>query len=220
MENFRIGVVHTLFGLVDDVRNEIGKQFPQAELINIADDSLLSEALTYGRITPGVLNRICGYYKNLQDMGCACILNTCSTVGEAAETGAKLVSVPVLRIDAPMAAKAVELGRRIAVVATAASTIAPSCRLVESMAKKAGKEVLVTPYYVDGVYSSVRTSGSRAEHDRLVLEAAHSAAEKSDVVIFAQGSMHRLAAQAKDIKKPVLTSLESGVAQIRSAISA
>ena len=214
MEKIRVGLVHTFYGIVETVRAEFARQFPQAEVVNIADDSLLTEALAHGGLNDRVLSRICGYYRSLQDFGCVCVLNSCSTVGEAADMCAPFVSIPLLRIDAPMAAKAVALGSRVAVVATASSTIGPSCRLVESAARKAGKAAQVKPYLVQGVYEAMRAGGGQEAHDRLVLDAVRSAARENDVVVLAQGSMHRILPLVSHVDCPVLTSLESGVAQV------
>ena len=43
---------------------------------------------------------------------------TCSSIGPAVEAGAKLMGVPVLRVDQPMADIAVQTGKRIGVIAT------------------------------------------------------------------------------------------------------
>ncbi len=214
MAKIRVGVVHTFYGIVDAVRKEFARQFPQVEVVNIADDSLLSESLEHGGLTPGVLARICGYYRNLQEFGCVCVLTSCSTVGEAVQVCAPMVPVPLLRIDAPMAGQAVALGERVAVVATASSTIGPSCRLVENTARERGKHVVVEPCLVEGVYEAMRSGGGQEAHDALVLEAVRRAASTHDVIVLAQGSMHRILPLAKDVGRPVLASLESGVAQV------
>ena len=49
-----------------------------------------------------------------------------------------------------MAEKAVATGNKIAVVATVASTLKPSCNLVESAAKDVGRKVEIIPELVDG----------------------------------------------------------------------
>ena len=55
-----------------------------------------------------------------------------------------MIKTPVLKIDEAMAEEAVKLGRKIAVVATVASTVGPSSRLVKSKAKEAGlKQMMI-----------------------------------------------------------------------------
>lgn len=216
----RVGVVHTFLYSVEDLKALFRKYLPDVEMINIIDDSLLEEALANKGITPGIINRMCGYYSNLQDLGCVCCLNQCSSVGEAADIAQNLIRIPILKIDAPMAQKAVELGSRIAVIATAISTVEPSSRLVERMASRAGKEVSVTRCYVEGAYDCLLKTGDRQKHNDLVTAKVREAAKDNDVIVMAQGSMYKLVPLLSDVQIPVLTSLESGVAQLRAAVDA
>lgn len=216
----RVGVVHTFLYSVEDLKALFRKYLPDVEMINIIDDSLLEEALANKGITPGIINRMCGYYSNLQDLGCVCCLNQCSSVGEAADVAQNLIRIPILKIDAPMAQKAVELGSRIAVIATAISTVEPSSRLVERMASRAGKEVSVTRCYVEGAYDCLLKTGDRQKHNDLVTAKVREAAKDNDVIVMAQGSMYQLVSLLSDVQIPVLTSLESGVAQLRAAVDA
>ncbi len=214
----RVGVVHTFLYSVEDIKAQFKKQLPEVEMINIIDDSLLEEALANKGVTPGLISRLCDYYTNLQELGCVCALNQCSSVAEASEIAAKLLSIPVVKIDAPMARQAVQLGRKIAVIATAISTVAPSSRLVERMAQEAGKDVTVNRCFVEGAYDFLLKTGDRAKHNEMVVAKVREAAETNEVIVLAQGSMYHLMPLLQDIKVPVLTSLESGVAQIRGVL--
>ena len=216
----RVGVVHTFLYSVEDLKALFRKYLPDVEMINIIDDSLLEEALANKGITPGIINRMCGYYSNLQDLGCVCCLNQCSSVGEAADVAQNLIRIPILKIDAPMAQKAVELGSRIAVIATAISTVEPSSRLVERMASRAGKEVSVSRCYAEGAYDCLLKTGDRQKHNDLVTAKVREAAKDNDVIVMAQGSMYQLVPLLSDVQIPVLTSLESGVARLRAAVDA
>lgn len=214
----KVGVVHTFLYSVEDIKQQFKEQLPEVEMINIIDDSLLSEALENKGITPALISRMCDYYSNLQDMGCVCALNQCSSVGEAADIASKLVNMKVVKIDEPMAREAVKLGSKIAVIATAISTVEPSCRLVESKAREAGKEVTVSRCFVEGAYEFLLKTGDKQKHNEMVINKIKEAAETHDVIVLAQGSMYHLMPLLKDIKVPVLTSLETGVAQIRSIL--
>lgn len=214
----RVGVVHTFLYSVEDIKAQFKKQLPEVEMINIIDDSLLEEALANKGITTGIISRMCDYYTNLQELGCVCCLNQCSSVGESADIAAKLISIPIVKIDAPMARKAVQLGSKIAVIATAISTVEPSSRLVEQMAREAGKKVTVNRCFVEGAYDFLLKTGDKAKHNEMVVAKVREAAETNDVIVLAQGSMYHLMPLLQDIKVPVLTSLESGVAQIRQVL--
>jgi hypothetical protein len=137
------------------------------------------------------------------------VLVTCSSIGEAAEQAGAQVDVPVLRVDAPMAADAVRIaadGRgRIAVLATLESTLGPTGRLVERAAD--GAPVTVTTTVVPGAAERA-DAGDRNGADELIAAAVRAA--DADVVVLAQASMAGAAASA-GVHVPVLISPPGGV---------
>lgn len=215
----KVAVIHTFLYSVEDLKKLFNEKLPEVEMINIIDDSLLQEALSNKGITPGIIRRISNYAQQAEALGAEAILNQCSSVGEAADVAQKMIKIPYVKIDQPMAEEAVRLGSRIAVIATAISTIEPSSRLVESMAKKANKEVTVNRCFCEGAYEALLIENNREKHNQIVIETIKKAAEENDVIVLAQGSMYHLMPLLKDIKVPVLTSLESGVEQIRRVLN-
>lgn len=215
MSKIRVGVVHTFLYSVEDLKAQFREQLPEAEMINIIDDSLLEEALANGAVTPAIISRMCDYYQNLQELGCVCALNQCSSVGEASDIAGKTVSMPIFKIDRPMARKAAKLGEKIAVIATACSTVEPSSRLVESEAARLGRRVQVDRCFVEGAYECLLKTGDKQKHNEMVVAKVEEAVKDHDVIVLAQGSMYHLMPLLSHIQVPVLTSLETGVAQLR-----
>jgi Asp/Glu/hydantoin racemase len=207
----KVGVVHTFLYSVEDIKQMFKKYLPEVEMVNIIDDSLLEEMLKNKALTPRVISRMCDYYTNLEEIGCVCCLNQCSSAGEAADIAAKLVNIPILKIDEAMAAEAVKLGNRIAVVATAIST-------VEKQAREAGKNVVIEKCFVKGAYDFLLKTGDKQKHNEMVIKKVKEAEKNNDVIVLAQASMYHLMPLLSDIKVPVLTSLETGVAQIRAVL--
>lgn len=218
MEKIRVGVVHTFLYSVEDIKSMFRKYLPEVEMINIVDDSLLEEALRNKGVTPAIISRMCDYYTNLEELGCKCCLNQCSSVGEVSDIAAKLIRIPVVKIDGPMAKQAAKTGNRIAVIATAVSTIEPSSRLVEHYAQIAGREVKVDRCFVEGAYEFLLKTGDKQKHNEMVCQKVREAAKDHDVIVLAQGSMYHLVPLLTDVQVPVLTSLESGVLQIRDVL--
>ncbi|MBF7096741.1 aspartate/glutamate racemase family protein [Alkalibacter mobilis] len=211
----KVAVIHTFLYSVEDLKKLFREKLPDVEMINIVDDSLLEEALANKGLTPGIVKRICQYATTAQEMDADLILNQCSSVGEAADVAQKLIDIPYIKIDQPMAAKAVELGTNIAVIATAISTLEPSSRLVESNAAKMDKKVNVNRFFADGAYEALLVENDREKHNRIVIDTVKVAATTNDVIVLAQGSMYKLMPLLADIEIPVLTSLETGVEQIK-----
>jgi Asp/Glu/hydantoin racemase len=184
-------------------------------MINIINDSLVAEIIETIQPTPKLISRICDYYRHCELIGCKCILNPCSSVGEVADIAAKLVEIPVFKIDYPMSKQAVELGRRIAIVATAVSTLGPSKRLFEQTSLELNKKTEINMFYCEGAHPALIKENNQELHDEIVISNIHEAVKSNDVIVLAQGSMHHLLSKLTDIEKPFLTSLESGVSQIK-----
>lgn len=214
----KVAVIHTFLYSVEDLKKLFKEKLPEVEMINIIDDSLLQEALLNKGITPAIKRRITEYAVEAEKLGADCILNQCSSVGEAADIAQTQISIPYVKIDDPMAKEAVNLGKNIAVIATAISTIEPSSRLIETTAAKMGKEVTVNRCFAEGAYEALLIENDREKHNKIVIDTIKKAAKENDVIVLAQGSMYHLMPLLGDIKVPVLTSLESGVEQIREVL--
>lgn len=205
-----VTLVHTSFVSVEDLTklfNEIG---PEIQLRHIVDDSLLPEVLANGGVTNAVRSRICAYYRAAQDSGADLIFNQCSSVGEAADLAAQLISTPVVKVDQQMARVACETGTRIAVAATLETTLGPTCRLVEKTAQALGKAVSIEPLLIAGAFEQL-ISGNRAKHNEMVVAAIQGIIPRVDVVVCAQGSMVAILPALGETAVPVLTSPRLGV---------
>jgi aspartate/glutamate racemase len=169
---------------------------------------------------PGLSSEPVRHIGYLADAGAEAVLVTCSSIGEAVEAAAHDAGIPVLRVDAPMAAEAIQLAQdagrfparagRIIVLATLAATLGPTGRNLERYAAGTGVEVDVR--VVEDAFTA-RRDGNQAEHDRLVRDAVADAARQADVIVLAQASM---AGAIDGIRTPVpvLTSPKGGVASL------
>ena len=129
-------------------------------------------------------------------------------------------SVPILRVDRPMAEAAVEAGRRITVAATLATTIGPTADLVADAARRAGKEVEIASVVFAGARARL-VAGDAEGHERIIAECLHEAASSADAIVLAQASMTPALSRCADIAIPLLTSprsgLEAAIARWRAA---
>jgi len=214
----KVGVIHTFLYSVEDLKALFAEIVPEVEMVNIIDDSLLKDVLANGSPTPAVIRRICNYAQELERLGCDAILNQCSSVGEASEVAQKLISIPYVKVDEPMAIEAVAKGKKVGVVATAHSTLGPSARLVESVAKRLGKDTVVNRCYAEGAYDALLNEKNKAKHDKILMETIDKACAENDVVCLAQGSMLSLVEKCKDKPVPVIHSFRSGVTQLRELL--
>ncbi|MGI5908054.1 MAG: aspartate/glutamate racemase family protein [Christensenellales bacterium] len=214
----KVVVIHTSFVSVDDLKRLFEEFVPEAAVRHIVDDSLLPEVLLNGGLTKSVIRRFCAYALEAEAMGADIIFNQCSSVGEAVDVARRIIGVPILKVDEPMAEEAVRIGGQISVVATVASTLGPSIRLIERTAEKAGKNVEIKPCLVKGAFDILYYQGDKETHNRMVLDMIRSEAPECDAIVLAQGSMICLLPQIADIQTPVLTSPKSGVRRVKEAL--
>lgn len=208
-----VAMVHTVPALAASLTELAKEARPGAKVLNFVDESLLQDTIAAGDPPPHVLRRLIAYATYAKESGAGVLLVTCSSIGEAAERARPYAELPVLRIDEPMAEEAVRTGARIGVLATLASTLGPTTRVVERAAARQGLAREVVPYLCEGAFEALR-GGDPARHDALVLDGFGKLAARVDVVVLAQASMARIVGDAPAGAVPVLSSPRSGVAQL------
>lgn len=210
--------VYTGQGLADPLKAVFKEVMPDVRLVNIIDDSLIGDVVKAGHIPPGVARRLVQYYHNGEELGADVILNTCSSVGEVADSAGSLIGVPIVKIDQSMAAKAAAEYNRIAVLATLPSTLEPTLRLIQREAGLLGKQVSLVDGLAEGAFDAL-VGGKPDEHDRILLETAKRVCEQADVLVLAQGSMARMENTLREATgKPVLSSPRLGVEQVKAVL--
>lgn len=186
-----LGLVHTSATLVPVFQELCNRYLPGIKTFNIVDDSLIKNVIACGELTPATARRVVNYAGSAEAAGADYILFTCSSIGAAVEAAAELTGVPVLRVDQPMADKAVATGKRIGVIATLPTTLGPTQDLVKRRALHAGKPVEITAVLCEGAFEALM-SGDAAKHDTMVAAALKELVAKVDVVVLAQASMARV----------------------------
>ncbi len=211
----KVALIHTGFALVEVLKNLFGEIIPQAELINILDDSLLREVLKEGSVTKPVIERMISYYKSAEYYNVDVILNVCSSVGEVADIARMIINTPIIKIDDAMTETAVKKAASIGVAATLKTTLDPTCRLLEKKAEGIGKKITITRTLCPGAFEELM-NGNAKKHDEIVLEEVKKLSDKVDIVVLAQGSMARLADYLDEKLLPrVLSSPRSGVMEVK-----
>jgi aspartate/glutamate racemase len=210
--------IHTGPVLVDVFKKLFPELLPDVRLVNLVDDGLLNDVRAAGGLTPSVTRRIVGYGMLAEASGADAILNCCSSVGEAADVLAQTVGIPVVKIDNRMATQAVEQGSRIGIIATVATTLDPTERLIQRKASEVGKSIRTERYLVNSAFDAL-LAGNAEEHDRLLKAEIEKAMDENDVVVLAQGSMARLV-PSLDQRVPVLSSPRSSVEALKERLGA
>ena len=189
-----------------DIKDMFKAIDPSIRVNLLTEDSLIQDILANEGPTPSIIKRMCAYAMMAQEAGADLIVNQCSSVSEVADIYAKLLDIPVLKVDQPMAEKAVELGSKIALVTTNTTTVGPSRRLIERCAAAAGKEVEIVECVVDGAMEAL-FAGDAKKHNDMLRDKIIGLDGQCDVIVLAQGSMIAIMPEVQQVKTPVLTSI-------------
>jgi Asp/Glu/hydantoin racemase len=207
MKRKKLGLIHTSATLVPVFAALCKEKLPDVEVFNLVDDSLVKGIREAGKLTAAIARRVAGYLESAELAGADYIMVTCSSIGPAVEAGAQLTGVPVLRVDQPMADRAVATGRKIGVIATLATTLEPTADLIRRRAALAGKPIELTSKLVEGAFEALM-AGDGATHDAKVAAALKELAQQVEVIVLAQASMARVveALSPADKRGPILAS--------------
>jgi Asp/Glu/hydantoin racemase len=202
-----LGLIHTSATLVPVFGQLCKEKLPGVNVFNIADDSIVKCIMAAGSLTPTIARRVASYLESAELAGADYIMVTCSSIGPAVEAAAKSIGVPVLRVDQPMADKAVASGKRIGVIATLRTTLEPTADLISRRAVAAGKQIELTSKLCEGAFDALM-SDDAATHDAKVSATLKELSTQVDVIVLAQASMARVVEtlKAEDKRVPILAS--------------
>jgi Asp/Glu/hydantoin racemase len=202
----RIGVIHTTPATVDLFGRLLRERIPGADVVNLLDDSILPELRDNGADLSAVEPRWRDYVRIVSGRGVDVILNACSSIGELCAHAQGDVPQPIIRVDAGMVREAMTRGTRIGVIATLATTLGPTGRLVLETATEQGQSVDLDSVLVEGAYAALM-AGDQARHDDLIAAALGRATQSNDVIMLAQASMARVLPRLDETQqRKVLTS--------------
>jgi hypothetical protein len=170
--------------------------------VTVIDEALLERA----RITaPDHLDVVGGVADRLAELhGADVVICTCSTIGAIAELVGAGAGMRVVRVDRPMAERAVHVGDRITVIAAVESTVGPTRDLIGEVAESTGRSPAVEVMIVAGAWGRFEVGDHDGYLDHIA-RAIETAAGSCDVVVLAQASMAG-AADRVDVEVPVLSS--------------
>jgi aspartate/glutamate racemase len=207
----RIALVHALKHSIVPIEAAFASHWPDASLMNLLDDSLSADVARDGRITEAMTERFLRLGRYAKGAGADAILFTCSAFGACIEAVAReQAPMPVLKPNEAMIEQAIGKGRRIGLLSTFAPTLV-------SMPPEFPGSVEIVPKLAEGALAAL-DRGDRAEHDRLVAEAAKDLRD-CDLIALAQYSMAPAAALVTEASGlPVVTTPDSAVLKLKQAL--
>lgn len=214
----RIALIHATSVSVEPVRAALDEGWPDAEAVNLLDDSLSTDRSASADLSPQLAKRIDDLAQYARRIGSNGILFTCSAFGSAIEKSARSLDIPVLKPNEAMFEAALAQGNRVAMIYTfAPARDGMEDEFVEA-ASKTNPSATITSFLAAGAMDALR-SGDAHTHNRVVAEKA---AELSDfdVIMLAHFSTSRAASAARMATRiPILTSPDAAVAKIRRLVA-
>ena len=183
----RLGFLHTAAVHVATFDGVVAEADGGVETVHCVDEDLLRIARSVGADHRDVGIAVDATLARLADKGVGVIVCTCSTIGGVAESAVG-VDIPVLRVDRPMAAVAVERAARIAVVAALESTLEPTLVLLRNECERQHRwpELALTPCLDAWDFWE---SGNVDGYHRALAEHVDGLEDTYDVIVLAQASM-------------------------------
>ncbi|MCA4131791.1 aspartate/glutamate racemase family protein [Arthrobacter sp. M4] len=180
--------IHTVSFLVEEFKKRMAEELPAVKTRHVLNESLLQDLLA-GVPTTMVYRRVVEQVLIAADAGADLIVMTCSSTSPAVDIARQLTTIPIIKIDDPMALSAVHAGRNIGLVCTATSTVAPSTALLRAHAGT--QDLNVTVLLESDAYDAL-LGGDRDLHDKIVTAAAVDLAPRVDTLVLAQASLMHL----------------------------
>ncbi len=208
--NAIVAFFHTAPVLKEIFDELIGELAPGTAVRHTVRDDLLARSVACGAATPDILTEASHALLRETRANADMVIVTCSTIGAAADEANKKSSVPVFRIDRPMARQSVELGHKILVMATLRTTIEPTVDLIKSEALAAGRHPVIKNIVLDEA-RQLFLEGQREKYLACIAKGLRAAVEGADVIVLAQATMAAAMPHAGTLTKPVLTSPRLGL---------
>lgn len=191
--------------------------WPQAQTLNLLDESLYADIPQDGTLAPGIYDRVASLLRHCEASGADGILFSGSTFGPAVDKARAGMRVPVLRAEEAMMEQALTLGERLLLVCTAKRAMPVVRGTLDAAIRRAGVARAITELWVKGARDAI-TSGDIDTHDRLIAEQV-TAAGDFDVIIFGQISMVPARTPLPhDIARRIVTGPAATVARMRALI--
>ncbi len=214
--------------------NYFGRRYlPGVHLVNVGNEALqlnFMEAHARGLPCPPASNiqAFARYARDLVELaGVQAVLITCSTMNRAYGEVARALSpeaIPVVQIDRPMMARAIELGERVLVVATHGPTVESTQALLRESAAEMGRGVSFTGMTVPEAWDRL-AEGDVVGHNQALALAISACRRREEIgcVVLAQLSMSVFLLSYPDppaeFGVPVLTSGQCGFEHMRDILA-
>jgi aspartate/glutamate racemase len=214
LKPIRIALIHALTHSPGPINEALARDWPEAERMNLLDDSLSADLARRGRLDEAMTARFISLADYAVDNGAQGILFTCSAFGPCIEAVQRRhAAIPVLKPNEAMIDEAVGLGIPVGLIASFAPTL-------RSMPQEFPRATRLHLALADGALEALNR-GDLTEHDRRVAQAALQLRDAGvGAIALAQFSLARARdAVAATTGLLVLTTVDSAVRRLRQRLA-
>ena len=215
----RIGVVSPLPLVAQDISDAFSALWPEAEVVNVIDDSLYTDYIGKGRImTEDVRARVESALRHCQTSRPDVLLFSGSVFGDVIKEMRPRFTVPVVAALDGLVADAFDAGRRFGILTTSPFSNKDLQRDLALFGKHHDNEFTFSAKVHEEARRVILVDKDRERHDQMLLEMA---AEFTDIDVlllgqFSLGTAYNLISQTSKIK--VLSAARSSVNYIRKLL--
>jgi hypothetical protein len=174
---------------INPITAAFARQWPEAQIINLLEDSLSRDRVEDGELTTTMKARFLTLSHYAVQRVADAILFTCSAFGDAIDLCKPDIAIPVLKPNVAM------ITSRVAALATFEPTITSIMAEFKQVAERSGRALEMVPYFVSGAMQAL-SEGYKEGHDTAIAEMAGQVGA-CDLICFAQFSMTSAAGQVQ-----------------------
>jgi Asp/Glu/hydantoin racemase len=214
----RIVLLHGTPVAVEPIQKSFATRWPEAEVVNLLDDSLSVDRAKDHDLTPRMFERFMELGGYAQRIGADGILVTCSAFGPAIERMTRELPMPVLKPNEAMFKAAMTRGQKIGMLATFAPSVLTMTEEFDEFVRATGSKGTLKTIVVDGAMDALR-KGDAKTHNELVAARAPELGD-CDAIMLAHFSTSRAAELVgATVSVPVLTAPDAAVDRMRSMVT-
>ena len=213
----RIVLIHAVKMAIDPITASFQSHWPEAELVNLLDDSLSKDRAASKQLNKNMIDRFSCLGKYAASIKADGILFTCSAFGPAIEAVAQEHTIPILKPNEAMFAMASKIGGKIGMLVTFKNSIQSMTQEFEHMVDNNEAKVVLRTQLVEDAMELLNQSNIES-HNKLLVKHAKTM-DDCNAIMLAQFSM-AIAYDAinKQINVPILTAPDAAVKLLKKLV--
>ena len=212
----RVVMIHAIAESIAPVNTAFGEVFPEAEVVNLLDEGLFLDFDDH--ITPALRRRMSGLICYGAEHGANAVGLACSVYAPVVDSACDLVDVPLVSSYGPVVEEALDLGRRVGVIASVPATLRDAEYYLRRSAAARGIELEPHLALAEDLIPVIRSEGVAGLERRLVEEVGKLAL-RVDLVVLGQFSFAAAYTQvASKAPVPVLSAPHSSARLLKTLL--